>query len=110
MDDFGGSHAERLSLRFVRDQIHKHKGKFCRTDDANSVLGLEKPDDIAKVFVMIADDDRDSVTRGLDDVVATLWYQAGTHEGDVGKAVNRGEFADRIEQDNASGDRLAIPE
>ena len=73
-------------------------------------MRLEQADDVAKIFGVIANHDGDAVSSGLNNIVPTLRDEAATDEGDIGEAIDGGEFADRVEKQHAPRQRLAAPE
>src|SRR6266404_632819 len=110
LESLRGALAEGSAFRVVRDQFHQYQRQLGGADDAERVLGLEEPDDVAEILGVVADDDGDAVTGGLDDVVAAPGNQAAAHKCDVSQAVDGRQFADGVEQNDAAGDRLAAPE
>src|SRR5690242_8343999 len=71
---------------------------------------LEQADDVAEVFVVIADENGNAVPGRLDDVVSTALHEAASNKCDIANLVERGEFPDGIEEQDSSDDRLAAPE
>ena len=51
-----------------------------------------------KVLGVVARYDGNSVLRGLDDVVSAARDQASAYEGDIGQAIERGQFSDRVNE------------
>src|SRR5690242_8162331 len=71
---------------------------------------LEQADDVAEVFVVIADENGNSVPGRLDDVVSTALDETASNKCDIANLIERGQFPDRIEEQDASDDGLTAPE
>src|SRR5579863_6442415 len=59
---------------------------------------------------MVAHDDWNSVQCRLDDIVSTARDEAPANERHIGQRVKRREFANRVNQQNATGNRIAAPQ
>src|SRR5580692_6699412 len=58
-DGFCGALSQGGSLSIVRQQFQKYQGQLCRTDNPHRVAALKQVHDVAEIFRVIADHDRD---------------------------------------------------
>ncbi|HZJ14219.1 MAG TPA: hypothetical protein VFD27_04170, partial [Chthoniobacteraceae bacterium] len=98
------------ALGFIGNQFHKNEWDLGRAYDPHCIVALKEADDVAKIFVMVPDDNGDAVPGRLDDVVSAALDKTSADKGEGPELIERREFADGVDKQNSSDDWLAAPE
>src|SRR5438309_444761 len=87
-------------------QVQKYFRNLTRLHHPHCVRLQKHSYDVAKVLREWSYEDRLAVASRLQNVVSASIHQASAHECDIRDRIHRGQLADRIEQEDAAGDRL----
>ena len=102
VEDLACAFAHRLRLRLGSSANEQDGGgQFVFRGDAEGMMCEEIFGDGAEVGIVGAHDDGHAELRRLEGVVAAGGNQAAADKGDRRKRVDRGKFADGVEQDDA---------
>ena len=102
----GSAASQQRSLIMVFQQLQDGCGQRLRSDNSQRIGFAEDFDDVAEVFGVRSDENWRSELRGFQHVVSTARHQASADKRQIGKLVQAGQLANRVEQEDASGDRL----
>src|SRR3984885_1493759 len=107
---FCSSAAQRSPLRGVRNQFHERKRKLRWTNHTNRIANLKQAHNVPEILGMVAHHDGNSVQRGLDYIESAARNKAAADKCNISERIECSQFANRIDQQNASDDGVSAPQ
>jgi hypothetical protein len=92
--------SHRLGRSPILQQLHQDPGQFLFGGDADGLARQQVAGNSAEVGVVRTHDDGNAKLCRFQRIVSTGGNQTATDEGHGGQRVDRGQFADRIEEDD----------
>src|SRR5262249_199549 len=89
---------------------HKNERQLRQSHYAYGVAIAKIVHDVAKIFIMVAGDDRNSIERWLKNIVAAAWHETATDKSDRRERVKRRQLTNCIYQEHAARQRFSTPE